>query len=168
MVPIRCGHSCRERRASAPSKFIAKRAAENWRAPAKLIDSHNMSAAIQDFAFNIASRMLEEEKKKSNKVTDKIHFSPFGIVWPALFGGLSCFFFISFLYRKLMQCKTGSQIGHPRLDRLAAQIKSGARAFLKEEYKILGAFVICTSIILFIVFTAHDGFVSCYNIFRLG
>ena len=63
----------------------------------------------------------------------EITYSPLGIVWPALIGGLACFVFISFLYKRLMAAKTGSQIGHPKLDRLAAQIKSGSIAFLKEE-----------------------------------
>ena len=59
-----------------------------------------------------------------------VSYSPLAITWPAMVGGIACFAFISFLYKRLMAAKTGSQIGHPKLDRLAAQIKSGAIAFL--------------------------------------
>ncbi|CAD7926717.1 unnamed protein product [Amoebophrya sp. A120] len=93
-----------------------------------------------------------------------IEYSPFGVVWPSLFGSVACFFFISFLYRRLMAARTGSQIGHPKLDRLAAQIKSGATAFLKEEYRVLGVFVAASAFLLFIVFASKQSAVIGFRV----
>jgi len=75
-------------------------------------------------------------------------------------GVVSC----GFAYVQYLRMKSkpvGKDIGHPKLDMLAEQIKSGSRAFLMEEYKYLTMFVIGLAIMLFIVFTllndAQDG-----------
>ena len=47
-------------------------------------------------------------------------------------------------------------IGH-KLDKLAAQIQDGAKAFLREEYKWLGYFVFVMAIILLILFSVSPG-----------
>lgn len=93
-----------------------------------------------------------------------IAYSPFGVVWPSLCGSVACFVFINFLYKRLMAAKTGSQIGHPKLDRLAAQIKSGATAFLKEEYRVLAVFVASAALLLFLVFASKQSFVIGFRV----
>jgi len=50
----------------------------------------------------------------------------------------------------------GTEIDHPRLDYLAAQIKSGAMAFLREEYKYLSIFVFGLGIALLVLFTLSN------------
>lgn len=47
----------------------------------------------------------------------------------------------------------GKDISHPRLDFLSAKIKSGAMAFLKEEYKFLGYFVLVVGLVLLLLFS---------------
>ena len=53
---------------------------------------------------------------------------------PALACAGMSFVFIFFLYTKIWTYKTGTDIGVPAIDTLAAQIKSGARSFLATEY----------------------------------
>ncbi|CAD7949387.1 unnamed protein product [Amoebophrya sp. A25] len=93
-----------------------------------------------------------------------VSYSPLGVTWPAICGGIACFVFISFLYKRLMAARTGSQIGHPKLDRLAAQIKSGAIAFLKEEYRVLGFFVGGAAFLLFLIFAGKQGIVIGFRV----
>mmetsp|Transcript_124651 Transcript_124651/g.248800 ORF Transcript_124651/g.248800 Transcript_124651/m.248800 type:complete len:840 (+) Transcript_124651:66-2585(+) len=70
-------------------------------------------------------------------------------VLPALLAaGLAAPAFIYYLHQRLMGEKTGEAIGKPRIDELAEQVKSGAKAFLREEYKYLAVFVVGFTIIL--------------------
>merc|ERR1719326_1444302 len=52
-----------------------------------------------------------------------------------------------------MSKPVGKDIGFPKLDELALQIKNGAQAFLKEEYKWLGYFVAGLAITLLAIFS---------------
>jgi hypothetical protein len=52
--------------------------------------------------------------------------------------------------------QVGHEIDHPRLDYLAAKIKSGAVAFLREEYKYLSYFVFSLGVALLILFTLYN------------
>merc|ERR1719326_180431 len=52
-----------------------------------------------------------------------------------------------------MSKPVGKDIGFPKLDELALQIKNGAQAFLKEEYKWLGYFVAGLAITLLVIFS---------------
>jgi len=73
---------------------------------------------------------------------------------PLLLVGLLSLIFVVVLRAKLVSKKTGVDIGHPKLDYLAAKVKSGARSFLKEEYKYLSLYVLVWAIILIVLFTA--------------
>ncbi|KAK3241829.1 hypothetical protein CYMTET_48437 [Cymbomonas tetramitiformis] len=59
------------------------------------------------------------------------------------------------LQARLYAAKVGKDIGHPVLDRLAGQIKSGSMAFLAEEYKYLGAFCTCLALVLVLLFSVE-------------
>merc|ERR1719440_2603886 len=52
-----------------------------------------------------------------------------------------------------MSKPVGKDIGFPKLDELALQIKNGAQAFLMEEYKWLGYFVVGLAITLLVIFS---------------
>eukprot|EP00397_Hematodinium_sp_SG-2012_P001387 GEMP01001389.1.p1 GENE.GEMP01001389.1~~GEMP01001389.1.p1 ORF type:complete len:817 (+),score=145.75 GEMP01001389.1:28-2478(+) len=82
----------------------------------------------------------------------------FWVVFPGFIGGAMSFAFIAFLYKRLINARTGTDIGHPKLDKLAAQIKSGSRAFLLEEYKYLSLFVSTMALIMFLIFSLRTGF----------
>jgi inorganic pyrophosphatase len=70
-------------------------------------------------------------------------------------GALSCVFAVVQYYR--VQAKpVGKDIDCPLLDTLAGQIKSGSKAFLKEEYKYLSVFVLFLALALFACFTAQN------------
>merc|ERR1719440_2554822 len=56
-----------------------------------------------------------------------------------------------------MSKPVGKDIGFPKLDELALQIKNGAQAFLKEEYKWLGYFVAGLAITLLVIFSIQPG-----------
>mmetsp|Transcript_103609 Transcript_103609/g.298392 ORF Transcript_103609/g.298392 Transcript_103609/m.298392 type:complete len:848 (-) Transcript_103609:80-2623(-) len=73
---------------------------------------------------------------------------------PLLVVGLLSLVFVLVLRAKLKAKKTGKDIGHPKIDYLAAKVKSGALAFLKEEYKYLSAYVLGWAVILIVLFTA--------------
>jgi K(+)-stimulated pyrophosphate-energized sodium pump len=73
---------------------------------------------------------------------------------PPIVAASLCFFFITFLYRKLKRQKIGKDIDIPKLDKLAAQVKSGAIAFLREEYKYLFLFVVALATILTVLYAA--------------
>ena len=67
--------------------------------------------------------------------------------------------------------QVGKDINHPKLDYLSAKIKSGAMAFLKEEYKFLAQFVLALGVVLLILFSvspqtnATDGVRICAAFF---
>merc|ERR1719453_2968123 len=64
------------------------------------------------------------------------------IVAPPLVASVLSFVFILYLKNSLAGMKTGKDIGAPLVDQLAERVKSGSRAFLQEEYKVLVAFVV--------------------------
>merc|ERR1719393_276761 len=67
--------------------------------------------------------------------------------------------FIVFLHRRLMKKPTGKDIDKPQIDELAACVKNGAKAFLKEEYKYLGVFVLILTVVLGLLYglnPVHD------------
>jgi inorganic pyrophosphatase len=80
------------------------------------------------------------------------------MVLPALCASGVSIVFIYYLNSKLMKEPVGADlvkshgIGH-KLDFLSMQIKTGAKAFLAEEYKWLGYFVATLAIILLILFS---------------
>lgn len=80
---------------------------------------------------------------------------PVQVAAPAILAGILAFVFILYLYCRLMTYKTGVDIGHPKIDKLALQIKSGAKRFLIEEYRILGIFILASAGVLFGLFTAQ-------------
>merc|ERR1719162_2728128 len=80
----------------------------------------------------------------------------YSVAAPALAAGACAFVFIAFLYTKLAKFETGTDIGVPVLDELSAQVKSGAIAFLKEEYTYLCMFVVALAVTLFALFYATD------------
>lgn len=73
----------------------------------------------------------------------------------ALGAACSCFVFIAFLNRRLQRQPIGRDIGVPKLDALALQVKSGSRAFLKEEYKYLVVFVSTLAVVLAILYATN-------------
>lgn len=88
------------------------------------------------------------------------------MVLPALVMSAIAGVFIMYLRNKLMKAPTGKDLvestkggdGPPmgeQLDKLSKQIKDGAEAFLKEEYKYLTAFVFVMAIILAIIFSVE-------------
>jgi len=72
---------------------------------------------------------------------------------PLLVCGLLSLCFVLVLRRKLLSKKVGKDIDVPKVDYLAAKVKSGSIAFLKEEYKYLSAYVVVWAILLLILFT---------------
>eukprot|EP00241_Pyramimonas_parkeae_P003347 CAMPEP_0114247320 /NCGR_PEP_ID=MMETSP0058-20121206/12959_1 /TAXON_ID=36894 /ORGANISM="Pyramimonas parkeae, CCMP726" /LENGTH=753 /DNA_ID=CAMNT_0001360617 /DNA_START=75 /DNA_END=2336 /DNA_ORIENTATION=+ len=79
--------------------------------------------------------------------------SPVVKVAPGLVGAALSLIFIMYLRIGLYKAKVGKDISHPRLDFLSAKIKSGAMAFLKEEYKFLGYFVLVVGLVLLLLFS---------------
>jgi len=77
-----------------------------------------------------------------------------------------------YLKAQLQKQKIGADIGHPVIDVLAAQVKSGARAFLKEEYKYLSVFVAVLAAVLCLLYVlnpiARDSADACSDGFRLA
>ena len=78
--------------------------------------------------------------------------TPFSVAAPSIVASACSFVFISFLYAKLAKYKIGKDIGKPRIDELALEIKDGAIAFLKTEYSYLTVFVITLAGTLFFLF----------------
>jgi len=81
------------------------------------------------------------------------------IVLPGFIGFAICLAFVVALKMHLAKQKTGKDftedpVKGAKIDIIAAQIKSGARAFLMEEYKILGVFVVVMMAILIAIFCA--------------
>eukprot|EP00425_Heterocapsa_triquetra_P001773 CAMPEP_0195056152 /NCGR_PEP_ID=MMETSP0448-20130528/4677_1 /TAXON_ID=66468 /ORGANISM="Heterocapsa triquestra, Strain CCMP 448" /LENGTH=203 /DNA_ID=CAMNT_0040085951 /DNA_START=107 /DNA_END=715 /DNA_ORIENTATION=+ len=72
---------------------------------------------------------------------------------PLLLTGLISLAFVGCLSKGLMSKKTGIDIGVPKLDYLAAKVKSGSIAFLKEEYKYLTVYVVVWAIVVAVLFT---------------
>ena len=72
---------------------------------------------------------------------------------PGIIASFCAFLFIIVQRNKLMSKPVGKDIGFPKLDELALQIKNGAQAFLKEEYKWLGYFVAGLAITLLAIFS---------------
>ena len=72
---------------------------------------------------------------------------------PGIIASFCAFLFIVVQRNKLMSKPVGKDIGFPKLDELALQIKNGAQAFLKEEYKWLGYFVAGLAITLLVIFS---------------
>eukprot|EP00931_Biecheleriopsis_adriatica_P034858 TRINITY_DN2010_c0_g1_i2.p1 TRINITY_DN2010_c0_g1~~TRINITY_DN2010_c0_g1_i2.p1 ORF type:complete len:835 (+),score=197.21 TRINITY_DN2010_c0_g1_i2:42-2507(+) len=96
-------------------------------------------------------------------------------VCPMLVMGMISVIFVACLRMKLMKYKVGSDINQPKLDMLAAKIKSGSIAFLKEEYKYLGVYVACWTVLLVILFslkriveTDYTDGVRCAACFLVG
>lgn len=77
---------------------------------------------------------------------DDLHHST--ICLPPILGALLCLIFNLFLLQRLKGQKVGYHIDKPKLDVLAAQVRSGAVAFLKEEYKYLSMFVAVLGLVL--------------------
>jgi inorganic pyrophosphatase len=70
-------------------------------------------------------------------------------------GAFSCVFALVQYYR-MRAAKVGHHIGIPKLDKLAAQIKTGSIAFLRTEYTYLAAFVVFLAIVLFGLFAVQN------------
>jgi H(+)-translocating pyrophosphatase len=80
---------------------------------------------------------------------------PWHVALPGLVaGGVIAPLFVLMQYFSLKSKKIGRDIGKPEIDDLAAQVKSGAKAFLIEEYKYLAAFVIILTAVLAILYAA--------------
>eukprot|EP00397_Hematodinium_sp_SG-2012_P005617 GEMP01005639.1.p1 GENE.GEMP01005639.1~~GEMP01005639.1.p1 ORF type:complete len:814 (+),score=126.22 GEMP01005639.1:110-2551(+) len=75
------------------------------------------------------------------------------IVGPPIFCSLLSLGFAMYLNVKLLKNPTGKDAGIDKVDKLAAQIKSGAKSFLKVEYKYLTYFVSVMAIILLVLFS---------------
>jgi inorganic pyrophosphatase len=74
-------------------------------------------------------------------------------------GGVFAPIFVLALYTKLKKKHVGKDIDKPLIDELATQVKSGAKAFLVEEYKYLAVFVGILTIVLAALYAAdpvHD------------
>ena len=82
--------------------------------------------------------------------------SEYSVGAPALLAGALAFSFILYLYTKLNKFETGADIGVKQLDDLSLQVKSGAIAFLAEEYKYLCVFVIALACTLYGLFAVTD------------
>eukprot|EP00931_Biecheleriopsis_adriatica_P064807 TRINITY_DN3949_c0_g1_i5.p1 TRINITY_DN3949_c0_g1~~TRINITY_DN3949_c0_g1_i5.p1 ORF type:complete len:798 (-),score=189.29 TRINITY_DN3949_c0_g1_i5:68-2461(-) len=67
---------------------------------------------------------------------------------PPLLASVFSLLFVSLLKFKLNRKPVGKSIDVPKLDVLAAQVKSGSKAFLKEEYKFLSVFVLVLALVL--------------------
>merc|ERR1719375_1752524 len=80
------------------------------------------------------------------------------LVVPGLVAGLFSVCFAFCLRLVVMAKPTGKDIGHPKIDKLAAQVKSGAKAFLQEEYKYLAVFVLALGFLLGLTFAGLGGF----------
>jgi len=74
---------------------------------------------------------------------------------PPMVAAAMCLLFNVFFIMKLKKCKIGKDIDVPKLDVLAAQVKSGSIAFLKEEYKFLGVFVACLAAVLVLLYAVN-------------
>jgi len=74
---------------------------------------------------------------------------------PALVAAGAGLLFVRRLWRELAQKPTGTRIGVKRLDELAGQIKSGAMAFLQEEYGHMAKFVAVLSAALCFLFYCY-------------
>lgn len=72
---------------------------------------------------------------------------------PLLVLGLLSLVFVCMLRSGLRAKETGKDIGEPKLDYLAEKVKTGSKAFLKEEYKFLTVYVIVWAIIVLILFS---------------
>jgi len=83
---------------------------------------------------------------KTNAVED------WHVAVPPMVAGVLCLAFNLVLRWKLMKEPVGKDINVPKLDILAAKVKSGSIAFLKEEYKFLGVFVAVLAILLMILY----------------
>jgi len=87
-----------------------------------------------------------------------------GLALPALGSSALCLVFVRALWRRLLRCPAGKHCANKRLDELAGQIKSGAMAFLREEYGQMGGFVVLVAALLCGLFAkypvvgATDGF----------
>eukprot|EP00747_Dinoflagellata_sp_TGD_P017746 gnl/TRDRNA2_/TRDRNA2_126026_c0_seq1.p1 gnl/TRDRNA2_/TRDRNA2_126026_c0~~gnl/TRDRNA2_/TRDRNA2_126026_c0_seq1.p1 ORF type:complete len:855 (-),score=148.62 gnl/TRDRNA2_/TRDRNA2_126026_c0_seq1:59-2623(-) len=81
--------------------------------------------------------------------------TPMSVAVPPLMGALLCFVFNCGLKIRLRKCSIGEDIDVPVLDKLARQVKSGAVAFLKEEYKYLTVFVIMLGGVLCALYILH-------------
>merc|ERR1719376_1677631 len=77
-------------------------------------------------------------------------------VLPSIIAGVLCFGFIFWLFRRMKNKETGRDLNLIILDKLAEQIRSGAMAFLREEYKYLAIFVIFTSLLLLVAYSVID------------
>jgi H(+)-translocating pyrophosphatase len=74
---------------------------------------------------------------------------------PPLVAAFLCLIFNLSLYLKLKRQRVGKDIEKPNLDFLAKQVKSGAVAFLKEEYKYLAVFVFVLAVALAVLYAAN-------------
>jgi inorganic pyrophosphatase len=75
---------------------------------------------------------------------------------PGIAAGIFSLAFALVQNYRMMKNKTGKDIDHPLLDKLAKQIESGSIAFLKTEYTFLFAFVVFLAIVLFGLFTFQN------------
>ncbi|CAD7955898.1 unnamed protein product [Amoebophrya sp. A120] len=80
---------------------------------------------------------------------------PVWIALPGTIAGALALVFIAFLQMTIKGQKIGADIGVPKLDKLAAQVKSGSKAFLMIEYKFLAVFVFILGMVLLALFWAE-------------
>jgi H(+)-translocating pyrophosphatase len=86
------------------------------------------------------------------------------LVAPGLVAGLFSVCFAFCLRLVVMAKPTGKDIGHPKIDKLAAQVKSGAKAFLQEEYKYLSVFVLALGALLGLTFAGIGGLMEGFRV----
>jgi len=82
---------------------------------------------------------------------------------PLLIVGVLALVFVCLLRYSLLQRGTGKAIDCQKLDSLAAKIKSGSFAFLKEESMYVTGYVIWWSVILFMLFTVNRSSTEDYT-----
>jgi len=127
------------------------------------------TATVAEAVMSMAPTVMEAIASKSEDFPNVI--SPGMKVAPGLIGAALAFIFIVYLRSIVYAAKVGKDIDHPKLDYLSAKIKSGAMAFLKEEYKFLAQFVLALGVVLLILFSvspqtnATDGVRICAAFF---
>ena len=89
------------------------------------------------------------------------------VTFPAFACAAVAFGFIFFLYTKIWKFANGADIGVPKIDELALQIKTGSASFLTTEYTYLTMFICGLGSALFLVFYStakEDPFLTAMSV----
>jgi len=119
----------------------------------------NFVGACTSFSTDLDHPNISQRRATAAQMTQQVlfgndvpleprHIKTWMISVPPLGCAFLCLLFCICVKLALDKHKVGKDIGVPKLDKLAAQVKSGSIAFLKEEYKFLGAFVFVLTIAL--------------------